>query len=525
MKTLQILLICLILGIELGAVSFAKPVKLSPADPVKDQWFGWSVALSERHAIVGSPKADDKGPNAGAVYPYLRSGNTWKPAEPVKIFPIRAGERDEFGSSVAISGSTAIIGAPGNEKGAGAVYVFSYNPGGQRWRQQTKLTAHDAAAGDQFGWSVSLDGNTAIIGARFDDDSGKSSGSAYIFVQDGKTWAQQAKLTANNGTASDNFGQSVSISEDVAIIGAPKHAGGGVKQSGGAYIFVRDGEKWTQRAKLTANVGAEKDQFGASVSIGGNVAIVGAPFYDADAPNTGAAYIFERNGDVWRHHAKLTAKDAQEKDQFGNAVSIFHNIAIVGAKFDDDLGNDAGAAYSFLRDGDGWIERKKVTIAAKDAQPDIRVHLGISVSIGREFAIVGGEVADGDIGAAYIYDVVRDLDAPFPVEPILLRTTTLGQVKRTALHQNFPNPFNPETWLPYQLASNAKVYFRIYNVQGRLVRELDLGVLQAGSYLHKHTAAYWDGRDRFGEAVSSGLYVYSLHAGSFRATRRMVILK
>ena len=97
-----------------------------------------------------------KGPNAGAVYPYVRSGNTWKPAEPVKIFPIRSGERDEFGSSVAISGTTAVIGAPGNEKGAGAVYVFTYNADGRRWRQQTKLTAQDTAAGDQFGWSVSI---------------------------------------------------------------------------------------------------------------------------------------------------------------------------------------------------------------------------------------------------------------------------------------------------------------------------------------------------------------------------------
>ena len=132
MRILQILLVCSILGIAQVTVSFAKPVKISPADPVKDQWFGWSVALSGKHAIVGSPKADDKGPNAGAVYPYVRSGNTWEPAEPVKIFPIRSGERDEFGSSVAISGTTAIIGAPGNEKGAGAVYVFTYNAGGQR---------------------------------------------------------------------------------------------------------------------------------------------------------------------------------------------------------------------------------------------------------------------------------------------------------------------------------------------------------------------------------------------------------
>ena len=106
-----------------------------------------------------------------------------------------------------------------------------------------------------------------------------------------------------------------------------------------------------------------------------------------------------------------------------------------------------------------------------------------------------------------------------------LAVTTLGQIKRTALFQNFPNPFNPETWLPYRLALDAPVTLRIYNVGGKLVRELDLGDQRAGGYLTRETAAYWDGRDQRGEAVSSGLYVYTLQADDLRATRRMVTLK
>ncbi len=525
MKVPRTFVICLILGHGLVMGSFAKPVKLSPADPVKDQWFGWSVAVSGKHVIVGSPKVDDKGPNTGAVYPYLRRGNTWKAAEPVKIFPIRSGARDEFGSSVALNGDTAIIGAPGNEKGTGAVFVFTYNPDAGRWQQQVKLTAQDKASGDQFGWSVAIDGNVAVIGARFDDDHGKSSGSAYIFVRSGETWIQQAKLTANDGAASDNFGQFVSVSEDFAIVGAPKHAHAGLKQSGAAYIFGRNGERWEQQAKLTANDPSAKDQFGVSVSISGDAAIVGVPFKDSNTSDTGAAYVFNRNGDTWLQHTKLTAKDADEQDQFGNAVSIFHNIALVGAKFDDELGNDAGAAYSFLRKGDAWTQKKKVTIEAKDAQPEIRVHLGISVSIRSEFAIAGGEVADGDIGAAYIYDVAKDLDTPYQIEPSFLQATTLGRLKYTALYQNFPNPFNPETWIPYRLFNDANVAFHIYNVSGKLVRELDLGMQKKGSYMDKHSAAYWDGRDEYGQDVSSGIYIYDFRAGTFRASRKMVILK
>ena len=518
-------LICLILGLGLAMESSAKPVKLSPADPVKDQWFGWSVAVDEKHAIVGSPKVDDRGPNAGAAYPYVRRGNTWKPAEPVKIFPIRSGNRDEFGSSVALRGSTAVIGAPGNEKATGAVFVFTYNSDAEKWQQQAKLTAQDKATGDQFGWSVAIDQNIAIFGARFDDDHGKSSGSAYIFVRNGETWIQQAKLIPDNGAASDNFGHFVSVSDDFAIVGAPKHTHAGLKQSGAAYIFGRNGEAWVQQAKLTANDPGAKNQFGVSVSISGDVAIVGAPLNDGVANATGAAYIFNRNGNTWLQHTKLTAKDADEQDQFGNAVSILHNIALVGAKFDDELGNDAGAAYSFLREGDAWVQKKKVTIEAKDMQPDIRVHLGISVSIRSQYAIAGGEVADGDIGAAYIYDVTRDLDTPYHVEPSFLNVTTFGRLKYTALYQNFPNPFNPETWFPYELSNDVNVAFHIYNVSGQLVREINLGMQKKGSYLDKRSAAFWDGTDLYGQTVSSGIYIYNFNAGAYRASRKMVILK
>ena len=126
----------------------------------------------------------------------------------------------------------------------------------------------------------------------------------------------------------------------------------------------------------------------------------------------------------------------------------------------------------------------------------------------------------------YVYNVADDFDAlPFAVEPFGLKVTTLGRMKHTALLQNFPNPFNPETWLPYRLADDVPVTFRIYNLRGQLTRELDLAVQKAGRYLTRETAAYWDGKDGVGEMVSSGVYFYTLHAGSFQATRRMLIVK
>ena len=171
---------------------------------------------------------------------------------------------------------------------------------------EVKLTASDAAEGDQFGRRVSVSGDLAIVGARRDDDAGGESGSAYIFRRTGTNWSEEAKLTASDPAAGDFFGFSVSISGDLAIVGAPFDDDAG-NQSGSAYVFRRTGTSWSQEAKLTATEAAADDQFGVSVSISGDLAVVGA-FGDDDAGSTsGAAYIFRRTGTSWAEEAKLTA--------------------------------------------------------------------------------------------------------------------------------------------------------------------------------------------------------------------------
>ena len=117
------------------------------------------------------------------------------------------------------------------------------------------------------------------------------------------------------------------------------------------------------------------------------------------------------------------------------------------------------------------------------------------------------------------------MDEPFSVEARGKKLVTLGQIKRTQLSQNYPNPFNPETWIPYQLATATDVTLTIYNIQGRVVRNLDLGHQRAGMYHIRSRAAYWDGRNAQGESVASGVYFYTLTAGDFSATRKLLIRK
>jgi nucleoside-specific outer membrane channel protein Tsx len=272
-----------------------------------------------------------------------------------------------------------------------------------------KLTASDGAADDQFGYSVAIAGDYALVGARFDDDKGVDSGSAYIFKRDGTSWNQQAKLTASDGAAGDRFGYSVAIAGEYALVGALYDDDKGVN-SGSAYIFKRDGTSWNQQAKLTASDGAAGDQFGWSVAIAGDYALVGA-LYDADkGVNSGSAYIFKRDGISWNQQAKLTASDGAAGDQFGHSVAIAGEYALVGAHLDDDNGTDSGSAYIFKRDGTSWNQQAKLT-ASDGAAGD---QFGYSVAIAGDYALVGARLDDDNgsaSGSAYIY-MLRGVEAP-----------------------------------------------------------------------------------------------------------------
>ena len=216
--------------------------------------------------------------------------------EVAKLLASDAASFDLFGWSVAIDGDTAVIGARNDDDAvgnSGSAYVFTRT--GATWSPQAKLTASDAAVGDLFGWSVAIDGNTAVIGARNDDDGGSDSGSAYVFTRTGATWSQQAKLTASDAASIDFFGYSVAIDGDTAVIGAYADDDGG-SNSGSAYVFTRTGETWSQQAKLTASDAASSDFFGYSVAIDGDTAVIGAPGNDDAGGNSGSAYVFELAG-------------------------------------------------------------------------------------------------------------------------------------------------------------------------------------------------------------------------------------
>lgn len=374
--------------------------KLTASDGEADAVFGRTVAVSGDYAIIGASRDDENGAQSGAAYIFRRNGNAW--IEQNKLTPSDGAADDEFGWSVAISGDYAIVGVrhdDDNGSDSGSAYIFHRS--GATWVEQDKLTASDGAANDVFGYSVAISGDYAIVGARDDDDNGSASGSAYIFRRNGSTWTEQVKLTASDGAFADLFGYCVSISGEYAIVGAPQDddAGG---ESGSAYVFHRSGSMWSEQDKLTTSDAAAGDHFGVSVSISGDYAIAGARYDDDGVSNSGSAYVFIRSGSNWTEQDKLTAPDGVLGGDFGNSVSISGDYAVVGANGNDGLSESSGSAYLFQRNGSNWIQQVKLTSSDGEAI-DL---FGWSVSISGEYVIVGAQWNDDHgiaSGSAYFF--------------------------------------------------------------------------------------------------------------------------
>jgi hypothetical protein len=288
-----------------------------------------------------------------------------------------------------VAGELVIIEAEDNE----AVYPLTIDP---LFFLQQRLTAADGAANDYLGYAVALSGNTALVGAPYDDVSGMEQGSAYVFVRNGATWTQQARLIAQqDGTSFDYFGYSVALDGETALVGAVYGPGSANPEQGAVYVFVRGGTTWTQQARLNAGDGQAQDQFGAAVALDGNTALVGAFNHQISSTSgkTGAAYVFVRNGVAWTQQARLDANDVAADDRFGFSVALDGDTALVGAPADNVGANaDQGSAYLFTRSGAIWAQQQKFTTTDSAAGD----YFGAAVALGGEKALVGAYLSGSD---------------------------------------------------------------------------------------------------------------------------------
>jgi hypothetical protein len=394
-----VVLVCLVITSPAPAqTSQTETQKLTASDGAAGHQFGWSVSTLDDCAIVGAPRDDNIAHGLGSAYVFERIDGIW--TEVTKLTASDALFADYFGTGVSLSTDRAIVGAPGvDDNGfySGAAYVFERIDG--VWTEVAKLTASDGAARHQFGWdAVSISGDCAIVGARGYPNEGFT-GSAYIFERIDGVWTEIAKLTASDGAAEDYFGGSVSVSGDTAIVGAAQLFFGDTSASGAAYVFERIDGVWTEVAKLTGSDATAQADFGRSVSILGNRVVVGAWFDGAQ----GSAYVFELINGIWTEVAKLTASDGALYDHFGTSVSLSANHIVVGASYDDDYGDISGSAYLFERIDGVWTEVAKLT--ANDGASGDR--FGEAVALSGDHAIIAAMFDDDNgetSGSAYMFE-------------------------------------------------------------------------------------------------------------------------
>ena len=410
---------------------WAPEAKLLPDDGAEGDLFG-SSAISDNVIVVGAYHDDDNGTDSGSAYVFRFHSNSpegW--VQEAKLLADDGSPDDLFGLSVSISGEAVVIGAPDDDDvadGSGSAYVFRYTPdpndpyGLWSWVQAPKLTASDAAETDWFGSRVAISGDTVLIGvSRDENEFGYFAGAAYLFRYDPSysEWVEVHKLLASDGYDLNYFGRGIAIHGDTAVIGAT----GGGNQLGSAYLFNAD---WFEDMEVDAASVDSGDYYGARADIWGNTAVISA---SSDDPNgTGSAYILRYGPDpydpnlpwMWSEEARLTASDSVEGDNFGLDVSIYGGTTIIGASNqDNENGTDAGAAYVFYRVADNqdpnipwiWIEADK--LIASDGQAD--AHFGGAIALCDDTVIIGARHDDAqgtDSGSAYVFRRIQDPNNP-----------------------------------------------------------------------------------------------------------------
>lgn len=366
--------------------------------------YGWSVDIDGNTAVVGAPRQWTEN-GRGAAYVYTRSGEIWQ-LEQRLISPDELAGNDRFGYRVSLSGDRLLVSARFDDDlgtNSGSAYVFVRSEGA--WSFQQKLNASDGQAFDQFGLSVQVSGDWAFVS--------NSRESVYVFQLSGGTWSEGVKLQAGDPQAGQGFGIDIAVSGDTLVVGA-RTDNEVADLAGAGYVFTRSGNNWVQQEKLTASDGMAGDFLGQSVSISGETIILGAPngcvpdspfssCIDRDLFAGNKAYVFFWNGSSWIEEAKLVPSTGDIGDFFG-MVAVYGDTAVIGADADDDQGLDAGAAYLFNRDGGVWTEVAK--FYASDAQAT--EWFGAKVAMDGDSALVAAPTAfadDGRPGSAYLFNL------------------------------------------------------------------------------------------------------------------------
>ncbi|MEZ6014089.1 MAG: FG-GAP repeat protein [Planctomycetota bacterium] len=384
--------------------------KLLPPDPVASDRSGEAVATDGEWVVVGAPRHDHGGfGEFGAVYVYRKTaGGLTLDAE---LLPNVLKHNQWFGNSVHVDGDTIVVGAHGDDGlcpssnfcDSGAVYVFVHN--GTAWSLQAKLTPSDLESSDRFGSAVRIQGDTLFASSVGDRDAGSGTGSAYVFTRSGGAWSETQKLLASDLARRSNFGASLAVDDDVLVVGAPldDHGSATSADLGAAYVFRNHGGTWAEEVKLRPSDIHGGMEAGHSVSVMGDLVLIGAPGAHSPLTRAGAAYVFERVSSTWTERQKLVDAFPLQQDHFGSSACLLGDSLVVGSA--PEL-SGAGSVTAFCRTSTGWDSFTRIT--GSDSNPGDQ--FGVTAQISSDSLVIGAnwhtQLGGVNVaGAAYVYDV------------------------------------------------------------------------------------------------------------------------
>jgi hypothetical protein len=374
-------------------------------DGAQEDFFGWSVAIDGDTALVGAYGTTVDGHvQQGAAYVFTKTDGLWNLA--ATLTASDGNIHDIFGERVALSGNIAAIGAYQADGSKGAVYVFS--GAGSHWTEKARLVADDGAANDCLGWSLAATGPIVLAGAPFVMTGNVQTGAIYAFAPSGGTWVQAQKFFPDDIHSGDGFGSTVAVDGTTAVVAADGALVGGNLGQGAAYVYELADGTWTRQARLTADDGAAFDNFGRSVAVSGSTVLVGAPYAVIDGNGfEGAVYVFAGSGSNWQQQQKLVASDGAADGYFGWSVAVSGDNAMVGA--DSYNVAHAGEAYAFARTS-GPFEETHAYVGDGGGVDLYGWSVAVSGSdavIGEPFAHVGANYAQG---ATFFYELAAPAD-------------------------------------------------------------------------------------------------------------------
>jgi hypothetical protein len=361
--------------------------KVLPESAQSISEFGSSVSISGDTAVVGNELGD-----SSKAYVYVRNDGEWSQEAILE----GSDDVDLFGGAVGISGDTIVVSGLSYDDSRNIFYVYVRENG--VWSEQAQLTNNGLSRHDYSRSAVAISGNTIVVGMGHDGN-----GSAFVYERMNGRWKEQAKLVARGGAPTGKFGYSVDICGETIVVGAVL-VSGNTSSSGDAYVFRREDGVWNQEARLEPIDGFSHDRFGRSVSVSGDIAVVGAYLDSGSAKYAGAAHVYRRIDGEWNEEVKLRASDGDSYDHFGYSVSVAGGLIAVGARVDEYNGRSSGSAYVYRLAGGEWVEQAK--LLARDGDEDDE--FGVSVGVSGDTAVVGAwrdEEMSYYGGAAYFYDL------------------------------------------------------------------------------------------------------------------------